>query len=399
MRPPGVMVSSTFYDLKQHREVLRRFLQDELGYRPLLSEHPSFPINPDMASIPNCRERVQRDTDVLVLVVGRRYGSLDDHSAKSVTNLEYLTAREKGIPIYAFVERGILNLLPVWRRNKAIDLSAEVDSTQLFEFVESIRGSGGIWTQEFDHVQDIVEALRIQFAYLQTDNLMLRARLKGLGRARWMDGLSGETLRIALEQPMSWEYRLFASAFSDTLAAHHKLRRRHELGVGLGLGEDVTDPATWATARFNEAGRIAVALGQLVNEELPLAFGQQGVPGDRERILFIADTLGDLYRDALLWAARVRTANVRDEFRPALVPLGRMLDELIGPVERLASDLSEQVKTALASGTPGVNQVLEFTLVLGIPPEAIAEFQAAIAAATNHPQPTFGSHIRATDPG
>lgn len=33
--PPGVMVSSTFYDLRQIREDIRRFLEDELGYRPL----------------------------------------------------------------------------------------------------------------------------------------------------------------------------------------------------------------------------------------------------------------------------------------------------------------------------------------------------------------------------
>src|SRR4051812_38185729 len=70
---PTIMVSSTFYDLKQYREDIRRFIEDDLGYRPLLSEHPSFPINPDLSAIENCRERVQRDADVLVLVIGKRY--------------------------------------------------------------------------------------------------------------------------------------------------------------------------------------------------------------------------------------------------------------------------------------------------------------------------------------
>src|SRR5262245_49373275 len=35
---PGVMVSSTFYDLRQVREDLRRFIADELGYPVSLGE-------------------------------------------------------------------------------------------------------------------------------------------------------------------------------------------------------------------------------------------------------------------------------------------------------------------------------------------------------------------------
>ena len=35
---PAVMVSSTFYDLRQIRADLMDFIQDDLGYRPLLSE-------------------------------------------------------------------------------------------------------------------------------------------------------------------------------------------------------------------------------------------------------------------------------------------------------------------------------------------------------------------------
>jgi hypothetical protein len=48
---PTVLVSSTFYDLRQVREDLRCFIEDQLGYRPLLSEHPSFPIDPDVDTI------------------------------------------------------------------------------------------------------------------------------------------------------------------------------------------------------------------------------------------------------------------------------------------------------------------------------------------------------------
>ena len=58
-RPPCVMVSSTFYDLRQIRDDLRQFIEG-LGYRSLLSEHPSFPIDPDATTIENCRAESSR---------------------------------------------------------------------------------------------------------------------------------------------------------------------------------------------------------------------------------------------------------------------------------------------------------------------------------------------------
>src|SRR5690349_3760353 len=124
---PQVMISSTFFDLKQVRADLARFLSAEMGCTPLASEWPSFPIDPDADTIENCRRRVEQQADILVLVLGGRYGSVDSRSAKSVTNLEYLAARAKGIPIYAFVDRRVLTLLPVWRDNKNIDFSGAVD--------------------------------------------------------------------------------------------------------------------------------------------------------------------------------------------------------------------------------------------------------------------------------
>src|SRR5215218_3100859 len=114
---PAVTVSSTFYDLAQVRADLLHFLQDEVGYRPLLSEYPSFPIDPDADTIENCRRRVERDADILVLIIGGRYGYVDTASDKSVTNLEYLAAQAKGIPIYPFVDKRVTAILPVWKVN------------------------------------------------------------------------------------------------------------------------------------------------------------------------------------------------------------------------------------------------------------------------------------------
>lgn len=90
---PRVFVSSTFFDLGEVRDQMRQFI-DSLGYEPLLSEHHTFPVDPSVDAIENCRRLVERDADILLLIVGTRYGSRLPESTRSVTNMEYLAARE-----------------------------------------------------------------------------------------------------------------------------------------------------------------------------------------------------------------------------------------------------------------------------------------------------------------
>jgi len=80
MSAPCVMVSSTFYDLRQVRTDLENFLSRDLGYHPLLSEFASFPVDPDKTTVENCRRRVEKNADILVLVIGGRYGSVSHES-------------------------------------------------------------------------------------------------------------------------------------------------------------------------------------------------------------------------------------------------------------------------------------------------------------------------------
>jgi Domain of unknown function (DUF4062) len=164
-RAPRVMISSTFYDLRQVRSDLVDFLVDELGFEPLVSELSSFPVDPDADTIENCKRRVERDADVLVLVIGGRYGWVDSSSAKSVTNLKYLAARAKGIPIYAFVQKNVLALVPVWQKSQDADFSGVVDDPRLFSFIEQVRSQDKVWTIEFEYARDITRSLRAQFAY------------------------------------------------------------------------------------------------------------------------------------------------------------------------------------------------------------------------------------------
>ena len=121
-RKPVVFVSSTCYDLKQIRSDMKAFFENHYGFDAMLSEFDSFPIDPCVGSFENCLNNVDQCADLFVLIVGNRYGHILE-SGKSITNLEYLHAKAKGIPVYVFVSKQIINTLPIWRANKTGDFS------------------------------------------------------------------------------------------------------------------------------------------------------------------------------------------------------------------------------------------------------------------------------------
>jgi len=77
-RKPSIFVSSTCYDLKQIRQDIREFIEADLGYEAILSEYDSFPIDSDKDTINNCLRVVEQRADIMVLIVGSRYGYITD---------------------------------------------------------------------------------------------------------------------------------------------------------------------------------------------------------------------------------------------------------------------------------------------------------------------------------
>ena len=95
MRKPTVFISSTCYDLMQIREDMRKFIENELGYEAMLSEKDVFPIRSELTAIENCIQTVEQRADLFILIIGGRYGQLVGGTEKSITNLEYETAKKR----------------------------------------------------------------------------------------------------------------------------------------------------------------------------------------------------------------------------------------------------------------------------------------------------------------
>ena len=365
---PTVMVSSTFYDLTQIRQDLYLFIANDLGYEPLLSEHKSFPIDPGLDTVENCRRRVEEQADIFILVVGTRYGSIDDRTDKSITNLEYLTAKAKSLPIYTFVDRRILHTLPVWKANPDADYSAVVDTPRLFEFVDGIRSVDRAWVFPFDSAQDIVATLRIQFAYLVHKLLRLNTILEGSALTPHLPEFGPRSLRLALEKPDLWEHLLLFQVWQERVDKLSQDVENYRARFTIGASEDVVPDAAvdWLQTRMHELQNLAQSFTRLVNNEVPNALGPPGEPGDVVRILGAARNFGAILEFALKWSRRVRCARVHAPFEEPARIVSEFTDDLVDQLCRFPGSNIERLieaRTAAATGGPQTLEMI-FTLEL-----------------------------------
>jgi hypothetical protein len=370
---PGIMVSSTYYDLRELRQQLARFLQEEMGYRALISEFTDFPVDPDADAIENCRRRVEENADVLVLVIGSRYGFVERDSGRSVTNLEYLGARAKGIPIYAFIEKRTLTLFEAWRAAAGparAALAETVDTSQFFDFIEQVRSSDSVWMNGFESAAEIVATLRVQFAYQMRAGLDVELALRKSTDRELLRGLSGRSFRFALDRPEAWEYKLFASVLLDEVEAALDVRREYDQGIVLGAGEYLTDDHffTWVRLKFAEIIRMSRTAERLLNQSLQEAFRPAGVPGNVSEIVFVARQLGRVYREAMEWTRGVRRTHPESDDLQELIDTlagysGEIVEKLAGWASQLGADIERSLEEARRSPPGSVRREVRFTLV------------------------------------
>lgn len=162
MAKPRIFVSSTYYDLKYVRERLNRFLMS-YNMEPVLFEYDKVYYNPSGNPTSSCYKEIE-GCHLMILIIGGRYGSLDkenereayDNEYVSVTQNEYKTAVEKGVPTMVFIDRNVYTEYKTYQNNKAkipADFKfAYVDDVKIFEFISKV-GKGAV--KDFDKVEDI----------------------------------------------------------------------------------------------------------------------------------------------------------------------------------------------------------------------------------------------------
>ncbi|MDQ7778620.1 MAG: DUF4062 domain-containing protein, partial [Planctomycetota bacterium] len=138
MARPRVFISSTFYDLKQVRADVERFISS-LGYEAIRHEAGAIPYA-KQAPIEEATYREVGLCDIIVCIVGGRYGTGSATREGSITQNELRRALERGVQVYVFIENSVYAEYRTYELNKdgTNTRYACVDNPAIFRFLDEV---------------------------------------------------------------------------------------------------------------------------------------------------------------------------------------------------------------------------------------------------------------------
>lgn len=365
-RTPTVFISSTCYDLKQTREDLRTFFEDNYNFEVMLSEFDSFPVDPCIGTFENCLNNVDNCADIFVLIVGTRYGYVTDQG-KSITNLEYLHAKAKGIPIYVFVSKQLYNSLPMWRANKDGDFTSVVDNPRVFEFVSGIYDEMRQWIYTFDTVRDITTALKNQLLGIFVDGLKFKKLTAKPQYSLLEYGISSEAARVLIEKPYLWEYKFLAYVLRNDFDNLKSKRWNYKYGL-------VDSPSLTIESRafldeignkMNEIQTIVDDLSTLLNTVISDAMGEPGVPSDLEMILYASRQLASKYERLVNWALYFKTLHTNKHYTRLLALMYELPKSAMDSIDEFVNRLYDEI-TSIPDEDDGQKRNISLICTIGI---------------------------------
>lgn len=191
MAKPRVFISSTYYDLKNVRADLERFIK-ERGFEPILHERGHVAYGKKDALEEYCYKEIS-NCDILIAVVGGRFGTTSKHEPYSISQIEFKTATELQKPIYIFVERDVLAEHKTYARNKDAPVDwAAVNDVKVYRFLDEIFSmSSNNHVAPFETSLDITMFLQEQWASLFQRLLQEDSQQEQIAMAREMrDGIA-----------------------------------------------------------------------------------------------------------------------------------------------------------------------------------------------------------------
>ena len=178
MAKPKLFLSSTFYDLRQIRTDLDLFVEN-LGYDIIRNEEGDIPYGTDEALEEYCYKEI-KGIDILISIIGGRYGTESKRGNNSISQLELKTALKENKQVYIFIEKNVLSEYETYMLNKDREISYRfVDDKRIYNFIEEIKSlPNNNNIKGFETASDISKYLKEQFAGLFQRFLEEQTRIK-----------------------------------------------------------------------------------------------------------------------------------------------------------------------------------------------------------------------------
>lgn len=361
---PVIFISSTCYDLKQIREDLKDFFEGNYGFQTLLSEFDSFPIDPCIGTFENCLSNVDKVADIFLLIIGTRYGCITS-SGKSITNLEYLHAKAKGIPIFVFVDKNLYNNLRIWRLNKSGDFSSIVDTTKIFEFVSEIYDESKQWIYTYESVRDIEMTMKNQLSLIFSDGLAFKKLTASADYKILESNLPANATRVLIEKPFAWEYKFLAYVLKDEFDKLQK--RRWDFKYGIYTISSITrnseELLADISAKLNEVIKLTEIMGTLLNTAFQDALGNPDVPSDLAMIIYVSKQFASLYERMIAWALYFKAIHTDAIFSNLLQLLYEFPKSALAQMDNFVERLYNEI-TAIPDVNDSLTRKIKLSCIL-----------------------------------
>ena len=374
----NIFISSTCYDLSQVRQDLRDFISG-LGHTPMMSEQNDFPIDPQLDNWENCINAVKKYADIFVLIIGNRYGAVGE-TGKSITNTEYLTAVQKGIPIYTFSLKQMTTLLPMWERNPDADYSYAVDNPKIFEFLADVRKKSGRWNFEFENAQDIKDTLRKQLSILFQNSLELRKRIVASPYEDLYGKVSSKALNIIMQKEEEYDVKFFMQVMQDGISECRDLKNDYQYSIilkPLHERRNLNDFFFWLDRKVDEMFSYIDSLHNL-SDAFKAFYKENSDESDLRGLHYVASTYVEFYANLLKWGASVKGMVVPKECKHLMEILSGMPLSIIEEMEKYPIESMKKIDVCIEKskiGTIEKGDMIQFPFKMDFPDNFLTEYK------------------------
>ena len=255
MAKPRIFISSTFFDLRQVRADIDRFVKD-LGYEPVRNEQGNIPYGKEEKLEEYCYKEIS-NIDILISIIGGRFGSPSTHDNYSISQMEIKTALNLDKQVFIFIDKNVYSEYRTYLSNKTTKTVKYhyVDNIKIYEFIEQLETlPKNNPIQGFESSEDIVHFLKEQWAGLFQGFLQEQRRLKEVNLLQGLEN-TASTLNQLINY-LTEERKGAVSTIRDILITNHPAFER--LGKLLGVQYRIfflsrQELTRWLKARTYEA--------------------------------------------------------------------------------------------------------------------------------------------------
>lgn len=374
----NIFISSTCYDLSQVRQDLRDFISG-LGHNPMMSEQNDFPIDSQLDNWENCINAVKKYADIFVLIIGNRYGVVGE-TGKSITNTEYLTAVQKGIPIYTFSLKQMTTLLPMWERNPNADYSYAVDNPKIFEFLADVRNNSGRWNFEFENAQDIKDTLSKQLSILFQSSLELRKKIVSSPYEDLYGKISSKALNIIMQKEDGYDVMFFMQVMQDRILECRDLKYDYQYSIilkPLYERRNLNDFFFWLDHKVDEMWSYIDSLHNL-SDAFKAFYNENSDESDLRGLHYVASTYVEFYANLLKWGTSVKGMVVPKECKHLMEILSEMPSSIIEEMEKYPIESMKKIAVCKEKSKKGKiekDDMIKFPFEIDVPESFLTDYK------------------------